>query len=109
VARIAQRAVNDGGADRREVIATVAARLGFEVVLDGQGLDQKSIQELATNILKTAGTIEDLTSEIPVFSKLGLLISFIVQFAGTVSFVVGYVAAKIISGKQISPIRTCNR
>ena len=109
VARIAERAVNQGGADKNVVIRTVAARLGYEVILNGQGLDQKTIQNKALLILKAAGTIEDLTSEIPVISKLGFLIKFIVQFAGTVSFVVAYVAAKIIAGNEIGFIQSCKR
>jgi len=89
-------------------VATVAKALGYETILDGKNLSQKSIQDAALLILKGAGTLEDILSNVPVVSKLGFLISTIIQFAGTVAFIIGYVAAKIISGREITGAADCS-
>lgn len=107
-ARIAAAAAKNGES-RSTITSTVGFRLGYFKLIDGSRLSEGELQRRIAEILKTAGTIEDILSQIPVFSRLGLTIRIVTRFATSFAFLAASVAILIINEETITGAKSCGK
>lgn len=105
--RIAKKAAQNHG--RSEVTASVAFGLGYPRVIDGSKLTEEELKRRIEQVLKVSGTLEDILSQIPVFSRLGITIRIITKFAGSFAFLAAGVAIYVIEQETIIGAKSCGK
>lgn len=107
-ARVAAAAVRNGES-RSVTTSTVGFRLGYFKLIDGSQLSEDELKRRITEVLKVSGTLEDILSQIPVFSRLGLTIRIVSRFATSFAFLAASVAIIVINENTIVGAKSCGK
>jgi len=94
---------------RDAVVASIGFDLGYVRLIDGSNLTEEELKKRILATMKVSGTIEDILSEIPVFSRLGITIRIITRFATQFAFLAASLAIVIINQETITGAVNCRR